>query len=270
MEGNNLFLTSLVAGAMAGTAVDLLLFPLDTIKTRLQAQEGFMKCGGWQGMYKGVGSVVAGSAPGAALFFATYECGKKYLQPYTASDSVCHMVSASLGELAACTVRVPTEVIKQRTQASGHQSSLEALRYILSQSSGERVLAGLYRGYGSTIFREIPFTVIQFPLYEALKAWRARLTARKRVSAGEAAVCGCIAGGVAAGLTTPLDVIKTRLMLARERHSIGEITRQIVRDGGVQEFWLGVGPRVGWIGAGGAVFLGVYECARQYMDAWLE
>jgi len=33
------FLTSLMAGGMAGTAVDVFLFPLDTVKTRLQSPQ---------------------------------------------------------------------------------------------------------------------------------------------------------------------------------------------------------------------------------------
>ena len=49
---------------MAGTAVDLLFFPIDTVKTRLQASQGFAAAGGFRGMYKGIGSVVVGSAPG--------------------------------------------------------------------------------------------------------------------------------------------------------------------------------------------------------------
>jgi hypothetical protein len=36
---------------------------------------------------------------------------------------------------------------------------------------------------------------------------------RKPLYAHEAAVCGSIAGGVAAAITTPLDVLKTRVML---------------------------------------------------------
>jgi len=49
---------------MAGTSVDLLFFPIDTIKTRLQSSQGFLRAGGFSGMYKGVGSVMVGSAPG--------------------------------------------------------------------------------------------------------------------------------------------------------------------------------------------------------------
>lgn len=54
----------LQAGGLAGTSVDLLFFPIDTIKTRLQSSQGFVKAGGFNGIYKGIGSVVVGSAPG--------------------------------------------------------------------------------------------------------------------------------------------------------------------------------------------------------------
>ncbi|VDP91368.1 unnamed protein product [Echinostoma caproni] len=60
---------------------------------------------------------------------------------------------------------------------------------------------GLYRGYLSTISREIPFSFIQFPVWEQLKV---RLTS---------AFCGSLAGCTAGAITTPLDVAKTRIML---------------------------------------------------------
>ena len=60
--------------------------------------------------------------------------------------------------------------------------------------------------------RQIPFTSLQFPLYELLKIRLAKLL-RRPLHAHEAAVCGSFAGGVAAAATTPLDVLKTRVML---------------------------------------------------------
>lgn len=51
-------------GAVAGTSVDIALFPLDTIKTRLQSAEGFFKAGGFRGVYSGLSAAAAGSAPG--------------------------------------------------------------------------------------------------------------------------------------------------------------------------------------------------------------
>eukprot|EP01040_Poterioochromonas_malhamensis_P019112 gene19112-22499_t len=73
------FLASLIAGGMAGMAVDISLYPLDTIKTRLQSPQGFLKSGGFRGIYSGLGIAALGSAPGAALFFSSYETCKKFI-----------------------------------------------------------------------------------------------------------------------------------------------------------------------------------------------
>ena len=53
----------LQAGAAAGLSVDVSLYPLDTIKTRLQSAEGFVKTGGFRGIYAGLGSIAVGSMP---------------------------------------------------------------------------------------------------------------------------------------------------------------------------------------------------------------
>ncbi|KAJ3489987.1 hypothetical protein NLI96_g1747 [Meripilus lineatus] len=261
------FYQSLAAGGMAGTAVDLLFFPIDTVKTRLQSAQGFVRAGGFRGIYKGVGSVVVGSAPGAAIFFCTYDTLKQTLPIPPHLAPVTHMVSASMGEIAACLVRVPTEVIKTRTQTStyGHRasSSFAAAKVVLTEEG----LRGFYRGFGSTIMREIPFTSLQFPLYELLKLQLSSTLGRKPLHAHEAAVCGSIAGGVAAAVTTPLDVLKTRVMLdlrdpAKQKlPSLATRFQQIYLTEGVGALFAGVVPRTLWISAGGAVFLGVYEWA---------
>ena len=69
----------LVCGASAGLAVDLSLYPLDTIKTRLQSAQGFRAAGGFRNIYRGMSSVALGAAPGSALFFMTYSATKHYL-----------------------------------------------------------------------------------------------------------------------------------------------------------------------------------------------
>jgi solute carrier family 25 (mitochondrial S-adenosylmethionine transporter), member 26 len=158
-----------------------------------------------------------------AIFFVVYEYGNAFLLPRISalgmgsetSNALTHMLAASCGELASCVIRIPTEVVKQRAQAMAEHSSLSAFKEIVA-ARHESLFRGLYRGFGITIMREIPFTMIQFPLYEAMKRWRANRTGRVKVNAFEAAVCGSISGGIGAGFTTPLDVLKTRIMLAKE------------------------------------------------------
>ncbi|KAF2131516.1 mitochondrial carrier [Dothidotthia symphoricarpi CBS 119687] len=275
------YLRSLIAGGLAGTTVDLSLYPLDTLKTRLQSSAGFAASGGFNGIYRGVGSAIVGSAPGAALFFITYDSIKRNFAPtpstrYTAdgkpytsapdasSGAAVHMLAASLGEVAACAVRVPTEVVKQRAQASQHPSSRAALMYILDQRRTRglaHVWRELYRGWSITIIREVPFTVIQFPLWEALKKWRQAQTGRGHVSGLEGGLLGSMAGAVAAGITTPLDVLKTRMMLASEKQPLFTMLSVILKESGPGAFFAGIGPRIGWISVGGAIFLGSYQWA---------
>lgn len=261
------FLQSLVAGGLAGTSVDLLFFPVDTVKTRLQSAQGFAKAGGFGGIYKGVGSVIVGSAPGAAVFFVTYDTLKQVLPTPPHLAPINHVLSASIGEVAACLIRVPTEVIKTRTQTSTYGPSVTSSWASAKKVMGTDGFAGFYRGFFTTVMREIPFTSIQFPLYEFLKYRLSRALRGRQLYSYEAAACGSVAGAVAASLSTPLDVLKTRVMLDLRNPSIERfpslLTRfkQIYTNEGIKALFAGVVPRTLWISAGGAVFLGVYEQA---------
>jgi solute carrier family 25 S-adenosylmethionine transporter 26 len=109
---------------------------------------------------------------------------------------------------------VPTEVIKQRMQTKQFTVTSAAVSSVIKTEG----ILGFYRGFLSTVAREIPFTCIQFPIYEYFKRSYSESQGR-RIEPFEAAVCGSVAGGIAAALTTPLDVCKTRIMLS---HKVNE------------------------------------------------
>ncbi|TDH70659.1 hypothetical protein CCR75_001218 [Bremia lactucae] len=162
---------------------------------------------------------------------------------------------------AACLVRTPTETVKQRMQTGVYKSLPNAFNTIRAAEG----VAGLYRGYWSMIAREIPFSFIQFPLWEGLKhQWSKKQNGH--VSSLQGAVCGSIAGGLAASITTPLDVVKTRLMLGRDAKGVPYLgtlntLSRVYTDEGLKRLFSGVGPRTMWISIGGFVFFGMYEKA---------
>ncbi|KAH8877468.1 S-adenosylmethionine mitochondrial carrier protein [Schistosoma japonicum] len=100
-------------------------------------------------------------------------------------------VSACIAEVVACVIRVPCEVVKQRTQ---NQPSHSVSTVFLQTLRSEYITIEWNRkSIRSSDVTDL--TLIQ------LKAW-------------QSAMCGCLAGTIAGALTTPLDVAKTRIMLA--------------------------------------------------------
>lgn len=197
---NYLYLTSLISGGMAGLVVDVMLFPIDTIKTRLQSEKRFWRAGGFRGIYNGLGPAAIGSVPSAALFFCTYEGMKKFLSEYTTNGHQTHFVhmsSAAIAEVVACLVRVPVEIAKQRRQVQSiRHKHISATNILVNAYQTEGVFRGLYRGFGATIFREIPFSFIQYPLWEYLKLHWTSFT-NLPLTFVSVAVCGAFAGGIA-------------------------------------------------------------------------
>jgi solute carrier family 25 S-adenosylmethionine transporter 26 len=281
----------LLAGGIAGMAVDMVLFPLDTIKTRLQSAQGLSLSGGFQKIYSGIAPTLLVSAPNAAIFFFTYEALFRAIQYSSdknekgANQLKCPMIASLLAssgaEFAACSIRVPGEVIKQKRQVSQYPNTMLAIKSIYQRGG----LLAFYQGFLPTIARDIPFVCIQFPIYEALKVLL--LSRKKRsidvngnngsvhIKPWESACCGSIAGGIAALCTTPFDVLKTRTMLFQASYngiekisvpSMIELVKSIIPKEGISKLWAGVVPRVTSITLGGFIYFGAYEKAKHILS----
>merc|ERR1712185_440498 len=81
------FTLALIAGGCAGTTVDVALYPLDALKTRLQSPAGFWGAGGFSGIYRGVLATALGASPGSAMFFSA--CAHRVAQPPRERASCC-------------------------------------------------------------------------------------------------------------------------------------------------------------------------------------
>ncbi|KAJ7969767.1 S-adenosylmethionine carrier 1, chloroplastic/mitochondrial [Quillaja saponaria] len=248
----------LISGGAAGVVVETALYPIDTIKTRLQAAHGGGKII-LKGLYSGLNGNLAGVLPASAIFVGVYEPLKqKLLKSFPENLSAfAQLTAGAIGGVVSSFVRVPTEVVKQRMQNGQFSSAPDAVRLIVEKEG----FKGLYAGYGSFLLRDLPFDAIQFCIYEQLRIGY-KLAARRDLSDPENAMIGAFAGVISGAITTPLDVIKTRLMVqgsADQYKGICDCVRTIINEEGSHALLKGIGPRVLSIGIGGAIFFGVLE-----------
>ena len=100
--------------------------------------------------------------------------------------------------------RIP--VVKQRMQVHGstYGSILQCMKGVYRNEG----LRAFYISYPTTISMTIPFTALQFSAYESISEV---MNPSREYNAKSHMFAGGLAGGFAAALTTPLDVIKTLL-----------------------------------------------------------
>ncbi|GJD11418.1 Probable S-adenosylmethionine carrier 2, chloroplastic [Galdieria sulphuraria] len=252
----------LLSGAVARGVSVFAMYPIDTIKTRLQLETSRGVANYWHSLrkalskpkylYWGVVSTLIGQVPYGMLTFGSYEIYKSWLTgSLRASSRLVIVLAAIMGDLTGSLWLCPSEVVKSRLQA------------------------GFYQGYVGQIARDIPFRAIQLLSYEELR-WRYRqwkkLSSIEDLSNIENLVIGLVSGSVTAAVTTPLDVLKTRLMTQPigvstiAYSSAWDCARQLVQHEGLQAFWKGLGPRVFYIGPSGAIFFVVYEGMKRMLS----
>ncbi|CAN6330129.1 unnamed protein product [Urochloa humidicola] len=264
-------LKSALAGGLASALSTSLLHPIDSMKTRVQAStlsfpELISKLPqiGLRGLYRGSIPAILGQFSSHGLRTGIFEASKLVLinvaptLPEIQVQSMASFCSTVLGTA----VRIPCEVLKQRLQAGIFNNVGEAIVSTLQQDGPK----GFFRGTGATLCREVPFYVAGMCLYaEAKKA--AQHAAKRDLEAWEIVAVGALSGGLAAVVTTPFDVMKTRMMTAPPGTpvSMQTIVLSILGKEGPLGLFKGAIPRFFWIAPLGAMNFAGYELAKQAM-----
>ncbi|XP_015197811.1 solute carrier family 25 member 55a isoform X2 [Lepisosteus oculatus] len=109
-------------------------------------------------------------------------------------------------------------------------------------------IQGLYKGLGATLMRDVPFSVVYFPLFAHINRL-GQPSPEENAPFYHSFLAGCIAGSTAAVAVNPCDVVKTRLQSlnkgANEESYNGVIdcVSKILRKEGPSAFLKGAGCR---------------------------
>ncbi|KAG9241485.1 mitochondrial carrier protein-like protein [Calycina marina] len=228
------YLHCMMAGGLGGTTGDLLMHSLDTVKTRQQGDPHmppryttmsssyatiFRQEGIRRGLYGGWVPAMLGSFPGTVIFFGTYEYSKRHMIDFGIRPQLAYLTSGFLADAAASFLYVPSEVLKTRLQLQGrhnnpffksgynYKGTAHAARTIVKQEG----FSALFYGYKATIFRDLPFSALQFTFYEQGQTWSRQWKGSRDIGLPLELFTGAAAGGLAGVLTCPLDVVKTRI-----------------------------------------------------------
>lgn len=90
----------------------------------------------------------------------------------------------------------------------------------IAQILKEDGVGGLFAGYFATLVRDIPYTMLELGIYENIKAAMRAVRGKKELDQRDELLAAAITGGCASFFTTPLDVIKTKLMIQVHKYMI--------------------------------------------------
>jgi solute carrier family 25 iron transporter 28/37 len=227
MEGVSLS-TAMIAGSFAGVSEHVCMFPVDTIKTRMQASAAHgqptypsvfsalvtvAKTEGIARLYRGLGAIVVGAIPSHAFYFGVYETARTKLDVKRGQHKPIETgVAGALATMAHDFVVTPLDVIKQRLQMfdSPYTGVFDCMRKTLSKEG----IYAFYASYPTTVLLNIPYMTVNFVTYETLQTLL--LTTPDEHSTWKDIVSGAGGGALGGIVSTPLDVVKTRLQLQSE------------------------------------------------------
>ncbi len=288
------------AAALAGSCVStLVMHPVDTLKIRLIASES--AAGGAESaaaaaappvdnvsaqrarkpplsalaqlldLYEGIVGNLVKEGPSSALYLGVYEAAKNRLSapgsPLASYTIAVYLVAGAAGELCGSVFRAPAEAVKCRVQSRAEPDAASAARAVLGSADGR---ANVVRAWAASLWRDVPMGAVQIAIFEGLKlailnAPGISLDVESR--AAEAAL-GAIGGAIGALVTTPPDVITTRIITQAESGGddalgFAEMARTVLDEGGPAAFFVGWKERILYWTPAISLFLTCYCTVRQ-------
>tara|TARA_Y100001970_G_scaffold49054_1_gene62207 strand:+ start:153 stop:959 length:807 start_codon:yes stop_codon:yes gene_type:complete len=166
------------SGGISGLVAMSIIYPLETIRTRLSLQLchshyqnpfHVVKALTYKELYGGLGISLLGFGPFSAFNYMFYYNYKKLFEKQQFSKNNVHLLAGGLSGMSAICLTYPSDLLRRRFQMQGFSKEVPKYTGIYNSMKTivkEEGVRGLYRGLGPACIRNFPCLAIQFWCFE--------------------------------------------------------------------------------------------------------
>ncbi|CAM9210470.1 unnamed protein product, partial [Laminaria digitata] len=160
------------------------------------------------------------------------------------SDAARDIIAGGCAGMASISIMYPMDTIRTRLQMSGSQGKPQSVRSCIAGTVRNEGVRALYKGMAFPFTAQVAFKVVIFTTNGIAR----RVLDKRGLAESPAGIfaCGALGGGVNSFLVTPVELVRTRLMLQFDRDTRSnpssikgpvDCIRRIVRRSGVRSMW---------------------------------
>ena len=217
------FLIHTIAGSTAGVMEHVVCYPIDTIKTHLQTTTNqqrergkgsggvfksirrIVRKQGVARLWRGTSTMFIGCIPAHATYFSVYEiCKEKFGANGVGHNPIAAGTAGMVATVGHDAIMTPMDVMKQRLQLGYYEGLRDCFRRVLATEG----LAAFFVSLPTTLAMNVPYGAVMVASHESFKKI---LNPSGERNLPAFLLSGSAAGALAAVVTNPLDVVKTKL-----------------------------------------------------------
>ncbi|KAG7528003.1 hypothetical protein FFLO_06458 [Filobasidium floriforme] len=289
--GVDLYARFALAGALGCAITHGALTPVDVVKTRIQLEpevynrgmvSGFRQVIAKEGagaLLTGLGPTVAGYSVQGALKFGGYEFWKKVAIDTVGIDSArenrtaIYLGASAIAEFFADIALCPLEATRIRLVSQ--PSFASGLFPGFARIAREEGVAGFYAGFGPILFKQVPYTMAKFAVFEVAQEKIIAATGKtKDQLVGSQLTMVNLAGGLIAGMAAavisqPADTLLSKINKSKGEPGQGTTSRLITmaKQLGPAGLFTGIGARLFMIGTLTAGQFMIYDDIKRALGA---
>ncbi|KAI1842891.1 hypothetical protein JX265_012020 [Neoarthrinium moseri] len=289
MSGFQLYSRFALAGAICCSVTHGGLTPVDVVKTRIQLDPQTYNrgmIGGFRQVIakEGAGALLTGAGPTFAGYFLQgafkfggYEFFKQQaintvgIESATNNRTVVYLASSACAEFFADIALCPLEatrirLVSEPTYASGLVSGFSKM--LKNEGFG-----AFYAGFGPILFKQIPYTMAKFVVYEKVAEAVFRKFPKESLSDGQQTLAnlgsGLIAGFAAAIVSQPADTMLSKINKSKGLPGESTTSRliKIAKELGLKGSYGGIGARLVMVGTLTAGQFAIYGDIKKALGA---